>query len=88
MRVSIFTLTNKKMTKGPIVIIEDDPDDQEIYADALNAIGIPNEIRFFGGAQQALDYLNTTEEQPFIILSDINLPGMSGLELKKYIQDD
>jgi CheY-like chemotaxis protein len=76
------------MTKGPIVIIEDDPDDREIYADALKEIGIPNRVLFFDGGRQALDYLSTTEEQPFIIFSDINMPGMSGLELKKIMQDD
>lgn len=76
------------MTKGPIIIIEDDKDDQEIYAEAIKAIGLANEIHFFDGSQQVLEYLNTTEEQPFILLSDINMPGMSGLELKKYIEDD
>lgn len=76
------------MTKGPVIIIEDDPDDQEIYAEALRTIGIPNEVRFMANGRQALDYLLTTEEQPFVILSDINMPGMTGLELKKHIQDD
>ena len=76
------------MTKGPIIIVDDDKDDQEVYAEAIHTIGIPNELRFFDGGQQALDYLNITEEQPFIILSDINMPGMTGLQLKKEIQDD
>ena len=76
------------MTKGPIIIIEDDKDDQEIYEESIKAIGIPNEIRFFNRAKQALNYLLNTEEQPFIILSDINMPEMNGLELKKQIQDD
>jgi CheY-like chemotaxis protein len=76
------------MTKGPIVIVEDDLDDQEIYGEAIRAIGLTNELRFFNGSQQALDYLLTTEEQPFIILSDINMPGMNGLELKKNIVED
>jgi CheY-like chemotaxis protein len=78
----------KDMTKGPIVIVDDDGDDQDVYAEAIHALGIPNEIRPFETGAQALDYLNTTEEQPFIILSDINMPGMTGLELKKRIQDD
>ena len=76
------------MTKGPIVFVEDDKDYQEIYQDAIRDIGIPNEILFFSGGKQVLDYLTSTEEQPLIILSDINMPGMTGLELKKYIQDD
>lgn len=76
------------MVEGPIVIIEDDKDDQEIYTEAIKAIGITKEIRFFNGGKEFLDYLNTTEEQPFILLSDINMPGMSGFELKKSIEDD
>lgn len=76
------------MTEGPIIIVEDDKDDQELYEESIKAIGIRNEIRFFDGAKPVLDYLLNTEEQPFIILSDVNMPGMTGLELKKYIQDD
>jgi CheY-like chemotaxis protein len=76
------------MTKGPIVIVEDDIDDQEIYADAIRAISIPNEIWYFDTAEKALDYLRTTREQPFIILSDINMPQMNGLEFKEEIQHD
>jgi CheY-like chemotaxis protein len=76
------------MTKGPIVIVEDDRDDQEIYTEAIRAIGIPNDIHFLNDGAKALEYLSSTEEQPLIILSDINMPVMSGLELKKRIQED
>jgi CheY-like chemotaxis protein len=78
----------REMTKGPIVIVEDDKDDQELYQEAIRAISISNEMRFFEEGKAALEYLATTEEQPFIILSDINMPGMSGLELKKIMQED
>jgi CheY-like chemotaxis protein len=76
------------MTKGPIVIVDDDEDDREIYTDAIKTIGIPNEIRFFNSAQAALDYLYTTTEQPFIILSDVNMPGMTGIQFRGKIQQD
>src|SRR4051812_45624794 len=76
------------MTQGPIVIIDDDQDDQEIYSEVIQSMGITNEIRIFQGGEQALEYLTTTEDQPFIILSDINMPGMTGLELKKNMQED
>jgi CheY-like chemotaxis protein len=76
------------MTGGPIIIVEDDKDDQEIYSDAITEIGIPNEIRFFGDGKTALHYLITTKEQPFIILCDVNMPVMTGLELKEKIQQD
>lgn len=76
------------MIRGPIIIVEDDQDDQEIYTEAIRALNISNELHFFDDGHSALDYLQTTEEHPFIILSDINMPGMSGLQMKKYIQDD
>ena len=76
------------MITGPIVIVEDDADDKEIYSEAMRAIGITNELRFFEAGQPVLDYLSTTEDKPFIILSDINMPGMSGLELKRRMEDD
>jgi CheY-like chemotaxis protein len=76
------------MIKGPIIIVEDDKDDQDIYAEAIKTIGINNEIRFFADAREALKYLSNTEEQPFIILSDINMPGLNGLDFKKQIHDD
>jgi CheY-like chemotaxis protein len=76
------------MTKGPIILVEDDPDDRDIYTEAIKAIGIPNEVRFFENGQTALDYLYTTKEQPFIILSDVNMPQMDGLQFKAHIQKD
>ena len=76
------------MTKGPIIIVDDDQDDQEIYAEGIKAIGLTNQIRFFDGGQKLLDYLYTTSEQPFIILSDVNMPGMDGLQLKEIIFND
>ena len=76
------------MTKGPIIIVEDDSDDQEIYTEAIRDLGIPNEMRFFEGGEPALNYLITTDEQPLIILSDVNMPAMNGLEFKEKIQSD
>ncbi|HVG12833.1 MAG TPA: response regulator [Flavisolibacter sp.] len=76
------------MTKGPIMIVEDDSDDQEIYAAAIQAIGITNELLFFDNAVSALSFLATTKDQPFIILSDVNMPQMTGLQFKEKIQQD
>lgn len=76
------------MTKGPIVIVEDDSDDIDVYKECIKVLRLPNELRVFQDCKAALEYLNTTDEQPFIILSDVNLPGMNGLDLKKIIQAD
>jgi len=66
---------------GPIIIIEDDKDDQELLSEIFSELKIPNILRFFNSCLQAFDYLLTTMERPFLIISDINLPAMTGLEL-------
>lgn len=73
---------------GPIVIIEDDIDDQEIVTDVIKEIGVKNEIIFFTECSDAWTFLKTTSKQPFIILCDINLPKMTGLEFKSQVDND
>ena len=73
---------------GPIVIVEDDLDDQEIINDVLQEIGIVNKLIYFTNCPEAFTYLKTSTEQQFLILSDINLPGVNGLEFKKQIDND
>jgi CheY-like chemotaxis protein len=74
--------------KGPIIIIEDDADDQELLNEIFRELQIPNFLRFFNSCMQAFDYLMTTIEQPFLIISDINLPAMTGLEMCKKIMEN
>ena len=47
-----------------------------------------NKLIFFDQASKALNYLLQTTEQPFIILTDMNLPGINGLEFQKKIEDN
>lgn len=70
---------------GPIIIIEDDEDDQFLFREAFHGIGVKNDLHFFSSCKEALDYLLITDEKPFIIISDINIPGKTGLEMKKEI---
>jgi CheY-like chemotaxis protein len=71
--------------KGPIISVEDDEDDQYLIGETLKNLGVTNEIRFFPNGEAALHYLETTTEQPFLILCDINMPLMNGLELRQRI---
>jgi DNA-binding NtrC family response regulator len=70
---------------GPFIIIEDDLDDQEILIDIFNELQYSNEIIFFGDSYKALEYLVNTEVEPFIVLSDINLPKLNGMELREKV---
>ena len=71
---------------GPIIIIEDDLDDQEMIGDIFKELEYGNEVVFFGDSEEALDYLINNPIEPFLILSDINMPKLSGMELKDKIQ--
>lgn len=71
--------------KGPIIVIEDDRDDQEILGEVFQQLSYANEVRFFDNGYTALEYLNTTTELPFLILSDVNMPKLDGFELREKI---
>ncbi len=75
--------TMKKASQ--IIIIEDDPDDKDFFEQAFREVGVLNPIRHFTTCLPAMDYLSATTEQPFLIISDINLPGISGLEMRRRI---
>ena len=70
---------------GPIIVIEDDLDDKEILGEIFNELNYQNKIIFFSEGEKALDYLTNTEIEPFLILSDINMPKLTGIELREKI---
>lgn len=74
--------------KGPIIAIEDDVDDQFLLKTAIEELKIANKILFFENGLEALIYLQSTQEQPFLILCDINMPIMNGLELREQIDSN
>ena len=74
--------------QGPIIIIEDDKDDQELLTEVFDKLQYPNELKFFSDGQLALDYLNGNDITPFLILSDINLPKLDGFALRSKIRMD
>ncbi|MPR32051.1 response regulator [Salmonirosea aquatica] len=75
------------MNSAPIVLIEDDTDDKEILEMILQDLGIRNSLIWFSNGHDAYEYLKETTEQPFLILSDVNLPGMTGVEFKKKVDE-
>jgi CheY-like chemotaxis protein len=73
---------------GPVIIIEDDADDQEFLTEIFTKLNYQNKILFFFDGQEALDYINTTDEPPFLILSDINMPKLNGFALREKLRTD
>jgi CheY-like chemotaxis protein len=73
---------------GPIIVIEDDLEDQEMLDETFKFLQYPNKILFFTDGFKALEYIEKTDIQPFLILSDINMPTINGFELKQKIHNN
>jgi CheY-like chemotaxis protein len=76
------------MPNEPIVIIDDDTDDHFIIEEVFRKLDFGNELKFFKTAMSALEYLKSTSDKPFLIFCDINMPKMTGLELRRTIDKD
>ena len=76
------------MKSGPIVVVEDDVDDKEVLEDILRELNVKNKVIWFTKSNEAFQYLKTTLEQPFIIISDVNIPLENGIEFKRRIDND
>jgi CheY-like chemotaxis protein len=81
-----YQKTNEMSHSGPIVVVEDDEDDQFLIKYSLGNLKVENTIVFCNNGLQAYQYLKTTTEQPFLILCDINMPIMNGIELREKIE--
>lgn len=81
-------MEKKLFIPDPIVVVEDDADDQYFIRTICEKLGVSTDILFFDDGKKALHYLQTTERRTFLILCDINMPIMNGLELRRNIQEN
>lgn len=77
-----------KFQHRPILLIEDNPMDEDLTRRAFARRKVVNPIEVARDGEQALDYLSRWQEGsplPVVILLDINLPKVNGLEvLRQY----
>lgn len=71
-----------------ILVVDDEKDVQVLFEQRFRKEIKNDEMQFeFAFSdEEALSYLNAHEQEAVLILSDINMPGMSGLELLKHIK--
>jgi two-component system response regulator len=83
------------MTRA-ILLVEDNPDDVELTVMALAEAKITNPVVVARNGVEALDYLFGTgshagrdaSEQPVVVLLDIKLPLLNGIDVLKRMRDD
>ena len=80
---------------GRILLVEDDPRDVELTLTALEDYKLANEVVVARDGQQALDYLRSqgeykdrAPENPAVMLLDLKLPKIDGLEVLKEVRTD
>jgi len=80
---------------GRILIVEDDPKDVELTLTALEEYNLANEVVVTRDGEEALDYLYSrgnfqtrTGENPAVVLLDLKLPKVDGLEVLQQMKSD
>lgn len=86
---ALIFVVNRRMNKsGPIVLIDDDQDDLQLLIEIFADLNLPNEVHLFKTAESALSFLRRDNVHPFFIISDINMPKMSGFQFREVIRND
>jgi CheY-like chemotaxis protein len=82
-------------TIGRILLVEDDPKDRELTMTTLEEYNLSNEVVIATDGEEALDYLycrgkfqGRTSEHPAVLLLDLKLPKVDGLEVLQQMKAD
>ena len=73
-----------------ILVVDDEPDVRDLFLQRFRREIRSGEMNFsfaFSG-EEALDFMRAHHSEVLIILSDINMPGMSGLDLLGHVKEE
>ncbi|TDH26544.1 response regulator [Segetibacter sp. 3557_3] len=70
-----------------IFYTDDDPDDQDIFKDAINELAEPIELWTQNTGGELIDLLQNPPPQPHLIFLDLNMPIRNGYEILKEIRE-
>lgn len=82
------------MNKVKVLVVEDNPDEELLALRALKRSGIPCDVEVARTGNHAIVYLQNCIDQgwtghqlPHLILLDLHLPDISGLDILKFIRN-
>ncbi len=84
----------EKLKPAIVLLVEDDPGDQKLVKISLKNQRIANELRIVNSGEEALDFLyhrgkySNESPRPYLIMLDLNMPGMGGKEFLRWIKSD
>jgi two-component system response regulator len=74
------------MNMSKIILVEDNPDDERLTLRALRKANVANEILIARNGEEALTLVLNADPLPSVILLDLKLPKISGLEVLRQIR--
>jgi CheY-like chemotaxis protein len=80
--------SKSKHPTGLILFIDDNIEEHVLFKHSIKSTDVKNKIVTFRNGLEAYDFIKGTKEEIFFIISDINMPKMDGLELKRRIESD
>lgn len=71
-----------------ILLVEDNPDDEALTLRALGRAAVPADIEVVRDGAEALARLATTSRLPDVVLLDLKLPKLSGIDVLRAVRAD
>jgi two-component system, response regulator len=71
-----------------ILLVEDNADDEELTRRAFRKNNLQNDLVVAHDGQEALDYLFNNARRPHLVLLDLKLPRVDGLEVLRRLRAD
>jgi two-component system response regulator len=73
-----------------IILVEDNPDDAKLSIRALKKGNLANNLLHLWDGEEAIQYLNQNKQNnlPKLILLDLKMPKIDGIELIQYLKND
>lgn len=87
---------NQRIKNATILLVEDDPGDQELTRRALEDDVVHTDLRIVNDGKEALDYLRRegaftdpdSSPRPDLILLDLNMPRIDGRQVLERVRED